>query len=159
MNVQIAGGLCNRYLAFRHQLDRFNLEPFRKLPSLHSLPPVPKTSYLDVHQTGSSSGVDALSLAQIEGRRDTLYVSTGGSVGQRTIAELKALIDRHPGIKVCLGFDNDAPGDLFAASVAEKLGYTTDRLRPSHKDWNDDLHLKSRNGRDVVWKFGPSVAG
>ena len=89
------------------------------------------------------SGVDALSLAQIEGRRDTLYISTGGSVGQRTIAELKALIDRHPGIKVCLGFDNDAPGDLFAASVAEKLGHLTDRLRPNQKDWNDDLGKNS----------------
>lgn len=55
VQVEIAGGLRHRYPALPHQLYRLKLELAAELPSLHSHPPVPKTPYLGVHGSGSSS--------------------------------------------------------------------------------------------------------
>lgn len=44
--------------AFPHELHCFQLELAAELPSLHLHPLVPKTPYLGVHETGSSSEID-----------------------------------------------------------------------------------------------------
>lgn len=99
---------------------------------------------LDARQAASrivltESGIDALSLAQIEGRDDSLYVSTGGGFGKRTLEEVKALVAAHPGAEICLGFDNDHAGEAMAEKASEALDFNTTRLRPIGKDWNEDL--------------------
>jgi len=93
------------------------------------------------------SGVDALSLGQMEQRRDTLYVSTGGAIGQRTLSELRNLASRHPQAKVTLGFDNDEAGQKLAERVTAALERTPDRLQPRHKDWNEDLQARRQQAR------------
>lgn len=87
----------------------------------------------------TESGIDALSLAQQEWRSDTLYVSTGGGFGRRTLDEVRALASNHPGAEIILGFDNDDAGELMAEKVSEAIDFETTRLRPIGKDWNEDL--------------------
>ncbi|MBF0268781.1 MAG: relaxase/mobilization nuclease domain-containing protein [Alphaproteobacteria bacterium] len=87
----------------------------------------------------TESGIDALSLAQMEGRADTLYVSTGGGFGKRTLEEVKALVAAHSGAEIALGFDNDYAGEEMAEKVSEAFDFETTRLRPIGKDWNEDL--------------------
>ncbi|MDO8607902.1 MAG: DUF3991 and toprim domain-containing protein [Phaeospirillum sp.] len=99
------------------------------------------------------SGIDApLSLGQMEQRRDTLYVSTGGAIGQRTLRELRQLADRHPQAKVVLGFDNDEAGQKLAERVVADLSGMPERLRPQRKDWNEDLqaHRQQAQQRQKV---------
>jgi hypothetical protein len=55
VQVQVAGCLRNRHSSIADQLHRLELELSAELPSLHLRPPVPKTPYLSVHETGSSS--------------------------------------------------------------------------------------------------------
>jgi hypothetical protein len=98
----------------------------------------------DAHQSAkrivlTESGIDSLSLAQIEGRDDSLYVSTGGGFGKRTLEEVKALVAAHPGAEIALGFDNDYAGEEMAEKVSEAFDFETTRLRPIGKDWNEDL--------------------
>ena len=52
-------------------------------------------------------GLDALALAEIEGRDDTIHVSTGGGFGPKTEAALLALSKDK---EVLSGFDNDPAG-------------------------------------------------
>jgi hypothetical protein len=85
------------------------------------------------------SGIDALSLAQIEQRRDTLYVSTGGAIGRRSLDELRTLCAQHPHAVLSLGFDRDEAGERLAQRVTAEIGRTTVRLTPKGKDWNDDV--------------------
>lgn len=88
------------------------------------------------------SGIDALSLGQMEQRRDTLYVSTGGAMGRRTLEELRRLAARHPTAKLFLGFDNDEAGHKLAERVVANLGRVPERLQPQRKDWNEDLQAR-----------------
>lgn len=53
-------------------------------------------------------GLDALALAELEKRQDTMYVSTGGGFGPQTEAALVRLAD---GKVVLSGFDNDQAGE------------------------------------------------
>jgi 5S rRNA maturation endonuclease (ribonuclease M5) len=55
-------------------------------------------------------GLDALALAELEAREDTIYVSTGGGFGPRTEAALLKLAE---GRQVLSGFDNDAAGNAL----------------------------------------------
>jgi hypothetical protein len=95
------------------------------------------------------SGIDALSLGQMEHRRDTLYVSTGGAVGRRTLDELRRLVERHPQAAVALGFDNDEAGRNLTERVDNSLNQAPKHLRPRAKDWNEDLQaLRQQQTRE-----------
>lgn len=54
------------------------------------------------------SGLEALALAEIEARQDTIYVSTGGGFGPQTEV---ALLRLAAGKALLSGFDNDEPGE------------------------------------------------
>jgi hypothetical protein len=88
----------------------------------------------------AESGLDAISAAQLEGhRRDTLYVSTGGAPGRRTLDEL-VKISRSKILAV--GMDNDPRGHELAEQIREATqdtAATVERLPPEAKDWNDQL--------------------
>lgn len=90
-------------------------------------------------------GLDALALAELEARADTIYVSTGGGFGQMTEEALRLLAE---GREVFAAFDNDAAGDLMCSKLQAFLP-TAARLAPPSrvgtskkicKDWLDVLN-------------------
>ena len=94
--------------------------------------------------------IKAMGLAALEGMRtDTLYVGTAGGMGPLTLAclreEMAALV-RRPGAVLVAASDADAPGERYAARLAElagEAGLPSERKAPvGHKDW--DLVLKAR---------------
>jgi len=93
----------------------------------------------------TESGLDALSLAQLVGRRDTLFLSTGGAVSAHTLRQVEGLAAKFPAAEILLGFDNDSEGHAFAARVEQTLGDRENvrRVTPkAGKDWNDALRLR-----------------
>ena len=96
----------------------------------------------------TESGVDALSLAQLTGRRDALFCSTGGALSSHTLGQITALAAKHPAAEILLAFDNDDGGDEFAAHVEKALAGREGvrRLVPKLKDWNDDLKARRAGG-------------
>jgi Toprim-like/Protein of unknown function (DUF3991) len=99
----------------------------------------------------AEAAIDALSVAAIEGlRTDTLYVASGGGMGQGTIDALEALLADMatlPGALFCSATDADGPGDRFSErhkSLAKKFNVPFARLRPPDgDDWNDVLRARS----------------
>ena len=98
--------------------------------------------------------IDALSLAALEGcRADTLYVATGGGIGQGTTMALTALLARitaAPDACHAIGTDANTTGDRYAEQIQElgqSAGVPVERLRPPDGlDWNDIL-MKGRGMR------------
>ncbi len=96
-------------------------------------------------------GLDALALAEIEARCDTLYVSTGGGFGQRTEQALKTLAD---GRQVVSGFDNDPAGEALHAQLSRLLPTAQRHAPPARiegnprpcKDWLDVLNAVAERG-------------
>ena len=92
-------------------------------------------------------GLDALALAEIEGRDDTLYVSTGGGFGPRTEAALLAI---SKGKEVLSGFDNDKAGEVMHKRLKGFLPDAERYAPPSQvegsakecKDWLDVLNAR-----------------
>ncbi|TQE98367.1 MAG: hypothetical protein FKY71_14225 [Spiribacter salinus] len=90
-------------------------------------------------------GLDALALAELEGREDTCYISTGGGFGPKTEAALLKLAE---GGQVLSGFDNDATGDALHSQLTGFLPQVARLAPPSRvgvamkpcKDWLDVLN-------------------
>ena len=93
-------------------------------------------------------GLDALALAEIEARDDTIYVSTGGGFGPRTEAAILRLAE---GREVLSAFDNDKAGQAMHEKL---LGFVpaVKRLAPPSriegseaacKDWLDVLNASA----------------
>ncbi|WGF91063.1 DUF3991 domain-containing protein [Marinivivus vitaminiproducens] len=90
--------------------------------------------------------IDALSLAALEGRRDTLHVATAGGMGPGTIEALERLLQdlaHQPDARLVAATDADVLGDRHALTLhtlAEAAGVPWRRLRPhGGKDWNNVL--------------------
>ena len=96
----------------------------------------------------TESGVDALSLAQLVGRRDALFCSTGGALSRHTLGQITALAAKHPAAEILLAFDNDDAGEAFAKEVKRALQgrEKVRRLLPKLKDWNDQLRARPSSG-------------
>ena len=94
--------------------------------------------------------IKAMAFAAIEGmRKDTLYVSTAGGMGPRTLVCLQqemAALARRPGAVVVPASDADAAGEKYATRIAElanAAGLATQRATPAgHKDWDDVLKAR-----------------
>jgi hypothetical protein len=92
-------------------------------------------------------GLDALALAEIEARDDTIYVSTGGGFGPRTEAAIIALAK---GREALSGFDNDVAGHTMHKKLIGFLPAVQRLSPPSQiegstkrcKDWLDVLNAK-----------------
>ena len=90
-------------------------------------------------------GLDALALAELEARHDTIYVSTGGGFGPKTEAALVKLAE---GRQVLSGFDNDTAGDALHRQITEVLPGAKRLAPPTRvggakkpcKDWLDVLN-------------------
>lgn len=90
-------------------------------------------------------GLDALALAELESRTDTLYVSTGGGFGPKTEVALQRLSE---GRQVLSGFDNDPAGETLHKRLLALVS-TSERYSPLSridgservcKDWLDVLN-------------------
>jgi 5S rRNA maturation endonuclease (ribonuclease M5) len=97
-------------------------------------------------------GLDALALAELEARFDTIYVSTGGGFGQRTEQALKALAK---GRQVFSGFDNDRAGEALHAQLRRILPTVERHAPPARiegatrpcKDWLDVLNATAERSK------------
>jgi len=90
-------------------------------------------------------GLDALALAELEARDDTLYVSTGGGFGPKTEAALLKLAE---GRQVLSGFDNDAAGDALHSQLTGLLPQVArlappSRIEESTKPCTDWLDVRT----------------
>jgi len=97
------------------------------------------------------SGIDALSHASMNPRRDTAYISGGGSLSN----EQKALLDNafkraeKNGQKITLALDNDRAGKELTRELKTLAPKAEIEISKS-KDWNQDLQEKSRQpNRDI----------
>jgi len=100
-----------------------------------------------------------LSVAQLEARDDTRYVSLGGAPGRRAFDELRRLAAGAD--QVVIGTDNDAAGDAMALRIRTAISdmpglAVTDGRPPVGKDWNDTLRAaltaatKSQAAQDLA---------
>lgn len=107
----------------------------------------------------TEAGIDAMSLAAIEGIREgTLYLSTGGGWSPNTEAALRILVTP-PGAQLVAATDANSQGDMFAERLrvlADDAGCDWSRLRPPEEDWNATLKVrekerseKKERGRDL----------
>ncbi|MDQ2719400.1 MAG: DUF3991 and toprim domain-containing protein [Bacteroidota bacterium] len=90
----------------------------------------------------TESPIDALSYHQLKGKRNTLYVSFGGSVGDQQIITLKAIINRaktSPYFQFISAVDNDNSGRTYTKKFKAAFGEKLIVDLPSSKDFNDDL--------------------
>lgn len=109
-------------------------------------------------------GLDALALAELEARGDTIYVSTGGGFGPRTEAALLKLAE---GRQVLSGFDNDAGGDALHRQLTGLLSRVTRLAPPSRveggtkpcKDWLDVLEASKAAPSPAIPSIGPWITG
>lgn len=92
------------------------------------------------------SGIDALAASVIDdARNDTLYCSSGGSVGRKALEVLSGMVLAIEPEELILGFDADDAGEATAAAVRsaiEGLGPTcVVRRQPpgGAKDWAEAL--------------------
>lgn len=84
------------------------------------------------------SAIDAISLYRLrfeKGERDFAVISTAGVRKPDTLPTFIQKLKL--GVKRVCAWDNDKVGD----TAAKKLGW--ERLKPEHKDWNDDLKAKA----------------
>lgn len=101
------------------------------------------------------SGLNALALAELEARTDTLYVSTGGSLGAKTLKALATLAETR---EVLSGFDNDHAGDALHERLLELLPDTRRHAPPSQiigatrpcKAWFDVLKATAEATHDAL---------
>jgi 5S rRNA maturation endonuclease (ribonuclease M5) len=109
-------------------------------------------------------GLDALALAELEAREDTIYVSTGGGFGPRTEA---ALLKSAEGREVLSGFDNDAAGEILHRQLTGLLPGATRLAPPPHvegtkkpcKDWLDVLNASKGASSPPMPPARPRSAG
>jgi len=98
----------------------------------------------------TEAAIDAMSLAAIEAvRDDTLYLSTGGGWAPATDAALRLLASRSDVLLVA-ATDANSQGDTYAdrlRALAEDVGCTWLRLRPSADDWNEVLKQREKERR------------
>jgi hypothetical protein len=101
------------------------------------------------------SGLNALALAELEARTDTLYVSTGGSLGAKTLKALATLAETR---EVLSGFDNDHAGDALHEHLLDLLPDTRRHAPPSQiigaarpcKGWFDVLNATEDAKHDAL---------
>lgn len=95
----------------------------------------------------TESPIDALSYHQLKGRKNSLYVSFGGSVAlgqlktvQNIIAKAKAGAD----LKIISAVDNDEMGKLYTEKFKQALSKEIVEDFPVLNDYNEDLKKSQR---------------
>ncbi len=99
----------------------------------------------------TEAAIDAMSLAALEDiHYGSQYLSTGGGWSPLTDAALRTLASR-PGVTLVAATDANDQGDTYAERLrflAENVGCTWQRLRPTADDWNEVLQEKATVEKD-----------
>lgn len=91
----------------------------------------------------TEAAIDALSYAQMNHLKGTLYVSTGGSLSEVQQQQLATVLRNAPEAEVILATDNDQGGHDMAKKVQEVAPERQmARELPTGKDWNQDLQTQ-----------------
>jgi hypothetical protein len=88
------------------------------------------------------SAIDAMSHAQLNPRRDAVYVSIGGSMSEKQEKLVQRVLSYAEGrdIRVSVATDKDAAGEKLAERLNKLSSKPLQREVPQHgKDWNDQL--------------------
>ena len=105
------------------------------------------------------SGIDAMSHAQLSDRRDTGYVSIGGSLSEHQRELLRGMLAKADKrwVEVVVGTDRDKAGRGLASEIA-KLAPAGMRLRreepPLGKDWNEELQQQAQQQLEISRGYG-----
>ena len=106
---------------------------------------IPKTIKLVIL---TESPIDALSYHQLKGKKNSLYISFGGSVAEGQLETSKQVITgAHPGkaLMIVSAVDNDEMGKLYTKKFKELLPWNIVEDYPIGNDYNEDLkHSKIR---------------
>ncbi len=97
------------------------------------------------------SAIDALSLSQMNPDEASAgFISVGGAMNDEQRELLRRLLTKvaERGAQILIGTDNDEPGHALAKQIHDLApeGAAVGRLKPTAKDWNDEL----RGGRRMV---------
>ncbi|WP_273403199.1 toprim domain-containing protein [Campylobacter avium] len=89
----------------------------------------------------SESAIDSLSLLELKNLNpnETLLCSTNGTFTASHKEGLLYLKDEVKNVTFLLGFDSDEKGLIFSKEIKELLKENVEVLKPSLKDFNDDL--------------------
>jgi hypothetical protein len=90
----------------------------------------------------TESPIDALSYHQLKGKKNSLYISFGGSVtlGQlETVKSIIAQTEAIPGLKIISAVDNDEMGKIYTQKFKEALVGNIIEDYPRLNDYNEDL--------------------
>ena len=96
----------------------------------------------------TESPIDALSYHQIKGKKNSWYVSFGGSVTIGQLETVKSIIEYAnaiPELKIISAVDNDEMGKIYTQKFKEHFAENIVEDYPSLNDYNEDL--KKGQGR------------
>ena len=105
----------------------------------------------------TEAAIDAMSLAALEQRDDSLYASTGGGWAPATAEMIVTLVSR-AGAQLVAACDGNDQGDIYAArlrEIASATGADFMRLWPEAEDWNEQLCDVRSNG-STTYRGEPS---
>ena len=107
---------------------------------------IPKTLKLVIL---TESPIDALSYHQLKGKKNSLYISFGGSVAEGQLDTTKQVIaGANPGkaLKVVSAVDNDEMGKLYTKKFKDLLPWHIVEHYPISNDYNEDLQQSNLKG-------------
>ena len=97
----------------------------------------------------TESPIDALSYHQIKGKKNSWYISFGGSVTTGQLETVKSIIvyaNAIPGLKIISAVDNDEMGKIYTRKFKEAFSQNIIEDYPRLNDYNEDLK-KSQSRR------------
>lgn len=90
----------------------------------------------------TESPIDALSYHQLKGKKNSWYVSFGGSVTAGQLETVKSIIEQTksiPGLKIISAVDNDEMGKIYTQKFKEAFAANIIEDYPRLNDYNEDL--------------------
>ena len=100
----------------------------------------------------TESPIDALSYYQLKGKKNTLFVSFGGSVADEqvaTVAGIKSRINLSNNFDYVSAVDNDKAGDRYTDKFKNYFKEDVVVDKPVNSDFNKDLEENLRNKRGI----------
>ena len=100
----------------------------------------------------TESPIDALSYHQLKGKKNTLYVSFGGSVTFGQLETVKSIISSanvSPELKIISAVDNDEMGRIYTQKFKETFSENIVEDFPRLKDYNEDLKKNQIRGMKI----------
>lgn len=97
----------------------------------------------------TESPIDALSYHQLKGKKNSLYISFGGSVTTGQLETVKSIIanaNASPKLKIISAVDNDEMGKIYTEKFKEVLSKNIIEDYPRLNDYNEDLKKSQLRG-------------